>query len=94
MKPWVATHHDRAEADGLTGVIQTFYKNGVPQRVEREEVFFPPPEPVPAKSMLPHPVCPNGCGPMSEHDYGNVYKCHCGAKRTRAQVLAAAKSAS
>lgn len=93
MKPWVATHHDRAEADGLTGVIQTFYKNGVPQRVEREEVFFPPAEPMAAKSLTP--LCPNGCGPMGEFDYGNIYKCgKCGAKRTRAQVLAAAKSAS
>lgn len=80
---WVLDLLERAEANSVTGFITINMRSGAYRDVKVEETYFPPPS---AGSTLP--MCPKGCGPMTETDGGAMYVCRCGTKRTRAQLLA------
>ena len=88
IPPWIAKLLEQAKADSWTGTIAIVFRGGEARHAKREDVLYPP-EVTPVKGAVLKPVCPNGCGPMSDQDYGNLYVCtKCGTKRTRSQLRA------
>ena len=66
-----------------TGWLKLNVRRGDIRHVEREELVFGPET---VRSTTTEPVCPS-CGMvMEQHDYGNMWLCRCGTKRTKAQL--------
>lgn len=69
---------------GKHGSIRLNYKAGVVSNANEERSVLPPA--TRAKGGI---ACPECQKPMREQDYGNLYLCACGTKRTRSQILRA-----
>ena len=65
-----------------TGHLILNFKDGHLKDFEHHHREFLPQEPE-APSGRPCPVCGE---PMEEADYGNLFRCKCGTKRTRSQL--------
>lgn len=93
LPPWipqdVADALQDASAPGWQGRVEIHYNDGQPHEVSatrRRKVKRPASAPA-------APTCPTvGCGkPMEARDYGNLWVCQCGAKRTRSQMIQAGR---
>lgn len=87
---WVLEAIEAWMAEGMSGDLRLIARGGVIKHIRREDLILPPPEAVPGVVPLDR-HCP-ACGKQMEaRDYGNLYLCQCGTKRTRAQMLVGKK---
>lgn len=88
---WVLKLLEQAAADAWTGTIAISYRGGAPHHAKREEIVHAPAEPRDASRDAYR--CPVDGQPMQSADYGNLWICRCGVKRTLAQISKSAPRA-
>jgi hypothetical protein len=88
LPPWIPQDVSdalrEASAPGWQGRVEIHYNDGQPHEIsatKRRKVKRPGPASAPR--------CPDCERPMEARDYGNMYVCACGTKRTRAQLQVA-----
>jgi hypothetical protein len=84
--PWVAAEVSRWLRECRSGTLTLVFRHGQIRHLKRDDLVF-----APAPERASGHACP-ACGEaMAARDYGNLWECRCGVKRTRAQIQRAAQ---